>query len=189
MRPTIGVLAFQGAFSKHVSMLQSLKVAVQPVRTLHDLKKCDALIIPGGESTTMAYHIDNSGMRDTLRDFAENKPIFGTCAGMILLAREVVDGSVKSLGVLDISVERNGFGRQKDSFSTSIEVALSRSPQVFHSIFIRAPRIKECGEKVNILAKLNEEAVLVQQNNCLAATFHPELTDDPSIHKFFLKML
>ena len=187
--PTIGVLAFQGAFLKHVSMLQSLKVLTQIVRTPFDLEKCDALVIPGGESTTMAHHIDSAGIRDPLQDFAMNKPIFGTCAGMILLAKEIIDGSVKSLGVLDICVERNGFGRQKDSFSTSIELTLNCSAQSFHSIFIRAPRIKRCGKEVKILAKLNGEAVLVQQNNYLASTFHPELTEDPLIHNFFLTLL
>ena len=187
--PVVGVLAFQGAFIKHISMLQSLKVLTQIVRTPGELEKCDALIIPGGESTVMAYHLDYAGMRETLQEFAMNKPIFGTCAGMILLANEVVGGPVKSLQVLDICVERNGFGRQKDSFSTSIKVSLNQSSHFFHSIFIRAPRIKSCGKGVKILAKLNEEAVLVQQNNYLAATFHPELTDDPNIHKFFLSLI
>lgn len=187
--PVVGVLAFQGAFFKHVSILQTLKVPTQLVRTPHDLEKCDALIIPGGESTVIAYHIDYAGMRDSLQKFAMNKPIFGTCAGMILLAKEVVDGSVKSLGVLDICVERNGFGRQKDSFSTTLEVKLKSNTHPFHSIFIRAPRIKSYGKGVKVIAQFDEEPVLVHQNNCLAATFHPELTGDPTIHKFFLSLL
>jgi 5'-phosphate synthase pdxT subunit len=188
--PTVGILAFQGAFFKHASMLKLLKIPVQMVLTSADLNKCDALIIPGGESTTIAHHIDYADMRDGLQEFAMKKPLFGTCAGMILLAKEIIDGSVKSLGVLDICVERNAFGRQKDSFSTSIEVSFNnRTSQFFHSIFIRAPRIKNCGKGVKILAKLNEEPVLVQQNNYLAATFHPELTENPIIHAFFLTLL
>lgn len=183
---TIGVLALQGGFSKHIAMLQRLKVSTQLVRKPADLALCDALIIPGGESTAIAYQIDYIGLRDPLKQFVESKPVFGTCAGMILLATEVINSIVPTLKKMDITVERNAFGRQTESFATNLTVTLKRSTHDFHSVFIRAPRIKKWGSDVKILAKLDDEPVLVQQGKCLAATFHPELTDDPLIHLYFI---
>lgn len=187
--PTIGVLALQGAFSKHITMLAKLDVHAKQVRTAKQLEDCDGLIIPGGESTVMARHIDNHGLRIPLKKFVQEKPVFGTCAGMILLAKDVLCGTVKSLGALDIAVERNAFGRQVESFSMPIQVKCRPRSQSFRSIFIRAPRIRRWGAEVTILAEFNGEPVLVQQNKCLAAAFHPELANDPLIHKHFLDLV
>lgn len=187
--PTVGVLALQGAFAKHAAVLQSLCVKVQLVRSSEELQRCDALIIPGGESTTMLKHIDRMGLKEPLCSFAEKKPVLGTCAGLILLAQEVNDLTVLPLKILDIHVVRNGYGRQVESFSAAISLALPSSKKPFHALFIRAPRIKACGADVEVLATWNSEPVFVQQNRILATTFHPELTDDPCIHRHFLSLL
>jgi len=184
--PTVGVLALQGAFAKHLAMLQSLHFKTTSVRKPEDLLQCDALIIPGGESTTIARHIDEMGLRGSLLSFVEKKPVFGTCAGLILMAREVIDHSIQPFGLVDIVVERNGFGGQYASFTTETTIPFSRSTDAFHAVFIRAPRIKKCGTNVKVLATYQGEPILVQQNHFLAATFHPELTENPSIHRYFL---
>ncbi|NGX42892.1 MAG: Pyridoxal 5'-phosphate synthase subunit PdxT [Chlamydiae bacterium] len=187
--PTVGVLALQGAFAKHMAAFQSLHAHVKEVRKPQELKECDALVIPGGESTTVARQIDFIGLREAIIDFAENKPILGTCAGLVLMAKNVIGHTITPFGFLDIEVERNGYGRQYESFTAEIVPSFPSSPSSFHAVFIRAPCIKKYGEKVKVLASYQTEPVLIQQDRFLAATFHPELSGDFSIHSYFLNML
>lgn len=186
----IGVLALQGAFAKHIAMLQGLGAEAIEVRKSEELKRCDALIIPGGESTTMMRQIRFIELEEPLKHFAKEKPVFGTCAGLILISKEIFSDVMVPFGLLDIAVQRNAFGRQAESFKADIEVKLGKSPaRPFKAVFIRAPRIMRVGEKVDVLAHFEGEAVLVRQGKYLGATFHPELTHDPSIHDYFLKMI
>lgn len=187
---TVGVLALQGAFSKHIQVIKSLHVNTQEVRSESELSRCDALIIPGGESTTMMRLINFSNLREPLVSFAQEKPVFGTCAGIILLSKEILSDKMQPLGILDISIERNAFGRQIESFSAEINLFLdAKRPHPFHAFFIRAPRIKRIGPSVQVLASFNDEPILVKQGHIFGATFHPELTGNPLIHQHFLKEL
>lgn len=187
----IGVLALQGAFSKHIEMLISLNVKAIEVRTPEDLEKCDGLIIPGGESTTILRQLNFIKLAEKLKQFAAEKPVFGTCAGLILMSREILSSDMQPFGLIDMKVERNAFGRQADSFITDIDLQLNpkKQPVTFPALFIRAPRIKEYGENVEVLAKFEDEAILVREGRHLAATFHPELTKDTSIHRYFLSLI
>lgn len=189
-KPTIGVLALQGAFSKHIEMLKQLGVNTCEVRRPEELKGCDGLIIPGGESTTMMKQINFIALREALQEFGKQKPMFGTCAGLILMSKHIKADQMKPFGFIDIEVERNAFGRQADSFVQEIELVLeTKKSQKFPALFIRAPRIRECGPDVKVLAKFEDEAILVRQGHHMAATFHPELTSDGAIHSYFIKML
>lgn len=186
----VGVLALQGAFAKHIEMMRSLGVQAKEVRKPEDLEDCDALIIPGGESTTMMKQMNFIGLVNPFREFAKKKPVFGTCAGLILMSDEIIADSMQPFHLLDITVERNAFGRQVESFKSDLELNLNPSkPQDFAAVFIRAPRIKTCGPAVKVLASYDGEPVLVQQGLYLGATFHPELTKDAAIHSYFLKMI
>jgi pyridoxal 5'-phosphate synthase pdxT subunit len=191
MKRVVGVLALQGAFSKHIVMLRQLGVDTIEVRKPQNLQECDALIIPGGESTVMMNRIHTIHLFDALDAFAEEKPVFGTCAGLILMANEVSNHPISPFGWIDIVVERNGFGRQIDSFHTNIALETNQGNgiQDVNAMFIRAPRIVSCGEGVRILAKFNGEPVCVQYGKHLATTFHPELTEDLSLHSYFLRRL
>ena len=163
-RLVVGVLALQGAFAKHEEMLKSMGVDPIEIRKPEELENCDALIIPGGESTTMVRQIHFINLVNALRAFAEKKPIFGTCAGLILMSKEVISGGIKPFGLLDVSVERNAFGRQAESFGIEIQLELDpNKPQPFHAVFIRAPRIRECASNVKVLASYKDEPILVQQ--------------------------
>lgn len=187
---TVGVLALQGAFAKHIEMLKSLKVHAIEVKKAEDLDNCDALIIPGGESTTMTHQMHFIRLREKLKEFAHTKPIFGTCAGLILISSEILESEMKPFGLIDIKVLRNAFGRQIDSFKADISLELNlKKPIIFPAMFIRAPRIKEWGKEVEILASFEGEPVLVKQGYHLGATFHPELTKDTSIHRYFLNLV
>lgn len=186
----IGVLALQGAFAKHIEMLNSLGIAAREVRRPSDLEGCDGLIIPGGESSVISRQMHFIHIDDVLNEFALKKPVFGTCAGLILMSKEVVGNTVKPYGLIDISVERNAFGRQVESFKAKVELTMGRERcKHIPAIFIRAPRIKRCGDKVKILASFEGEPILVEQGHHLAATFHPELCEDPSIHRHFLSLV
>ena len=186
-RPAIGVLALQGAFAKHISILNSLGVEAIEIRKPEQLKRCHGLIIPGGESTTMVRQLRFSDLLGPLSEFTKENPIFGTCAGLILMANDVVDNSVESLNLLDITVERNGYGRQLESFSTDLQLKLNKST-TFHGVFIRAPRIKRFGSGIRVLAKHQGEPVAVQKDRAIACCFHPELTDNSAIHRYFLQL-
>jgi len=181
----IGVLGLQGAYAKHLAILQQLDVQAVDVRKPEDLEECHGLIIPGGESTTMTKLINEIDMHDALLKFSVDRPVFGTCAGMILMAAKVDDGRVKTLNLLDIEVERNAYGRQIDSFIDELDVTTNGQAFSMRGVFIRAPRIKNMGEEVEVLASVNGEPVLVQQGHHMAAAFHPELTGETRIHNYF----
>ena len=181
----IGVLGLQGAYAKHLAILQQLDVQAVDVRKPEDLEKCHGLIIPGGESTTMTKLINEIEMHDALLKFSVDRPVFGTCAGMILMATKVDDDRVKTLNLLDIEVERNGYGRQIDSFIDKLDVTTNGQAFSIRGVFIRAPRIKNIGDDVEVLASVNGEPVLVQQGHHMAAAFHPELTGETRIHNYF----
>ena len=181
----IGVLGLQGAYAKHLAVLQQLDVQAVDVRMPGDLEECHGLIIPGGESTTMTKLINEIDMHDALLKFSVDRPVFGTCAGMILMATKVDDDRVKTLNLLDIEVERNAYGRQIDSFIDELDVTTNGQAFSMRGVFIRAPRIKNMGDGVEVLASVNGEPVLVQEGHHMAAAFHPELTGETRIHNFF----
>lgn len=188
--PTIGVLALQGAFRAHVARFAELDVAPREVRRPHDLAAVDGLVMPGGESTTMSNLLSTSGLFDEIKArLSDGMPVLGTCAGMILLAGEVLDGRAdqRSFGALDVTVRRNGYGRQVDSFETELEVAGLDEP--FHGVFIRAPRVESVGLAVEVLARHDGDPVLVRQGSVLAAAFHPELAGDGRLHQLYLDVV
>ena len=188
--PVIGVLALQGAFAAHERALIRLGAVTRQVRTAADLAAVDALVMPGGESTTMAHLLATNELFDPLAArLAAGMPVFGTCAGMILLATEVLDGRAgqRSFGVIDIAVRRNGYGRQVDSFEDDIAVEGLDEP--FHVVFIRAPKVERVGEGVSVLAHHRGVPVLARQGNVLVASFHPELTDDLRLHGLFVSLV
>jgi len=183
----VGVLALQGAFAAHSDCLTSIGVQSIEVRNPEQLSSVDALLMPGGESSTMSQLLESSGLFDPIAArIADGMPVFGTCAGMILLASEILDGrsDQRSFSAIDISVRRNAFGRQVDSF----EATVNSSVGDFHGVFIRAPRIERVGEDVEVLGSFNDEPVLVRQGNVLAASFHPELSNDARLHEYFVSI-
>lgn len=185
---TIGVLAIQGDFAAHARALERVGVRAAEVRRAVDLENIDGLIIPGGESTTMLKLIAEADLGRSITAFArEGKPVFGTCAGTILLAREVHNPRQDSLGLIDIDVERNAYGRQVDSFIAEAETTLEGGP--LEAVFIRAPKIRRVGTSIDVLARIDSEPVFVRQGNVLAATFHPELTEDRRVHRLFAEMV
>jgi 5'-phosphate synthase pdxT subunit len=186
--PTIGVLALQGDFAEHIAMLRSLGVATVEVRLPAQLAAIDALIIPGGESTTIARLLDIYDLREPIRRLgAEGLPIWGTCAGAIMLARRATDLDRPNLALMDIDVRRNAFGRQVDSFEADLEVAGMDRP--FHAVFIRAPLIERTGPAVEVLARLPDGTVVAaREGRLLATSFHPELTGDPRFHRLFVDL-
>jgi 5'-phosphate synthase pdxT subunit len=185
--PLVGVLALQGAFAAHAERLTQLGAATRFVRTPAQLEGVDALVMPGGESTTMSKLLVSSGLFDAVaRRLEGGMPAFGTCAGMILLADEVLDGrpDQRSFGAIDIAVQRNGYGRQLDSFETDLTVVAERDP--FHGVFIRAPKVVRVGPRVEVLAELDGVPVLARQGAITVAAFHPELAPDARLHAQFL---
>jgi 5'-phosphate synthase pdxT subunit len=183
----VGVLALQGAFAAHELALHDLGVATRQVRTPADLAGVAALVMPGGESTTMSRLLDTSGLFDEVKArLSDGMPVFGTCAGMILLATDVRDGrpDQRSFGAIDISVRRNGYGRQVDSFESDIEV--EGLPQPFHAVFIRAPKVEVAGPGVHVVASHEGVPVLARQGHVMVASFHPELTRDARLHQLFV---
>jgi pyridoxal 5'-phosphate synthase pdxT subunit len=188
--PTVGVLALQGAFAAHAAILESLGANTVEVRTSEQLADVDALVVPGGESTTMSMLLERSAMLEPLRQrVAGGLPTFGTCAGMILLATEISDGrpDQHALGAVDISVTRNGYGRQIDSFESDLDVVGLDAP--FHAVFIRAPLVGRSGPAVEVLASVDGDPVLCRQGNVLVSAFHPELSDDDRIHRQWIESL
>ncbi|MBI2298955.1 MAG: pyridoxal 5'-phosphate synthase glutaminase subunit PdxT [Armatimonadetes bacterium] len=185
---TIGVLALQGDFREHLEALARLGVAGRNVRTPEDVAACDALILPGGESTTIGKLLVRFGVDDAIRELhAQGKPLFGTCAGAILLCREVLEGDVDKLGLLDARIARNAYGRQIDSFEADLDIAPLEGG-AYRAVFIRAPRFAAVGDGVEVLAANGEEPVLVRQGNLVAGTFHPELTNDDRVHAWFCSL-
>ncbi len=185
----VGVLALQGAFIEHIQRLRALGVEAVEVRLPSDLEGLDGLVIPGGESTTIGKLAVAYGLIEPLRAFAAQKPTWGTCAGMIFLAKDIGIDRQPILGLMDIKVNRNAFGRQIDSFETDLAIA-AIGDEPFHAVFIRAPIVTEVGTGVDVLAQLADgRIVAVQQGRLLATAFHPELTDDPRLHEYFLDLI
>jgi 5'-phosphate synthase pdxT subunit len=185
VNPVVGVLALQGAFAAHAESLTRVGARTAEVRTPAHLEGVDALVMPGGESSTMSNLLASSGLFDPIAErIADGMPVFGTCAGMILLSSEVLDGrdDQRCFSAIDISVRRNAFGRQVDSFETDIPTTVG----MFHGVFIRAPRIERVGGSVEVLGSLGDEAVLVRNESVLAASFHPELAGDDRLHDYFV---
>lgn len=183
----IGILAVQGDFAAHARMLAELGAETVEVRTPADLEGCDGLILPGGESTTQLQFLQEEGLDKAIHEFAEaERPIFGTCAGAILLASDVKNPKQESLGLLDMTVLRNGYGRQVHSDVVTGETTLHDEP--LEMVFIRAPVIERIGKGVEVLAKYAGKPALVQKGNVMAAAFHPELTADTTVHRRFLGM-
>ena len=187
----IGVLALQGDFALHVRALRRCPdVEVAEIRKPEELEGLDGLVIPGGESTTLLKLMDEWQFVPALEQFhAAGKPIFGTCAGLILLARDVENPRQSSLGFIDVAVERNAYGRQRESFSATAEAGLGGPPRPLEMVFIRAPRITRAGAAVTTLASHRDDPVMARQGSILVASFHPELTEDPSVHEYFCRMV
>ena len=183
----VGVLALQGAFARHLQVLGGLGAATTEVRTTDDLFEVDALVLPGGESTTMSMLLDSSGLHDAVAErITKGMPVLGTCAGMILLARQVTDGrpDQRSFAAIDIDVQRNGYGRQVDSFEADLDVSGLDEP--FQGVFIRAPVVDWVGDGVEVLATVDGRPVLCRQRAVVVASFHPEMSGDGRIHGRFL---
>ncbi len=188
----IGVLALQGAFVEHAAILEGLAVDAPLVRLRKDLEDLDGLIIPGGESTTMSRLMMDFGLLSAIRKRAEDGlPVMGTCAGMILMAKEIAGfpAALQALSLMDMKVRRNAFGSQVDSFEVDLEIPVL-GQELYHAVFIRAPVIERVGEGVEILARIsNGTAVAARQGKLLCVAFHPELTGDPRVHRYFLNLV
>ena len=184
---TIGILALQGAYEAHAKMLRTLGATPRLARLPADLDGIDGLIMPGGESTTMLKFLERHGFFDTLKNFVQTIPTFGTCAGAILLATDVENPTQKSLAALDITVERNSYGRQIDSTILHADSKLPGGP--LEMVFIRAPKISRVGPGVDVIATEGDDPVAVRQGTVMAATFHPELSEDARVHQAFLDLV
>lgn len=186
----VGVLALQGAFARHAEVLTSLGARPAEVRTPAQLDDVDALVLPGGESTTMSMLLESSGLFDPIAErLAGGMAAFGTCAGMILLGAEILGGrpDQRCFGAIDVAVRRNAFGRQVDSFEA--DLAVSALGDRYHATFIRAPFVERVGPEVEVLARIDDHPVLCRQGRALAAAFHPELGDDARLHELFLEQV
>lgn len=187
----VGVLALQGDFREHINILKKMNIATKEIRFPAQLDEVDGFIIPGGESTTINKLLDKYDFKKKLKGFAKSgKPLFGTCAGLIVLACSMEDEE-KQTGLIDIDIERNAYGRQIESFEQNISLNLNHKTgsREFNSIFIRAPRIIRTGKNVKVLGRYNKEAVLAREKNILVCAFHPELTEDNRIHQYFITMI
>lgn len=184
----IGILGFQGGIEEHERILRRLKVELCRIRYVRQLNEIDALVLPGGESTTMGIFLHNSGLLKPLKDAIKGgMPVLATCAGLILLAQEIEGSSFASLKVLPIRIRRNAYGRQKESFTTQINLSFD-SVKPFPGVFIRAPKIEKMLEdKVEVLSFLGKQPVMIQYGKIIGCTFHPELTTDTRVHEYFLK--
>jgi pyridoxal 5'-phosphate synthase pdxT subunit len=193
VKKRVGILALQGDFEAHSEALERAGAEPVLVKTADDLKRIDGLVIPGGESTTMLKLLNFMDLKEPLREFAREKPVFGTCAGAILLAKEVCNPAQESFGIIDLTVERNAYGRQLDSRVANIhpesEFQQRAGAGDVEAVFIRAPVIRRAGPGVKVLAEYQGDPVLVEQDRHLVATFHPELTQDSRVHKLFLSNL
>lgn len=184
----VGVLALQGAVAEHIRSLEKTGVEGVAVKHAEQLAELDGLIIPGGESTTIGKLMRKYGFIEAIQDFSrEGKPLFGTCAGLIVMAKEIEGGEESHLGLMDIKVSRNAFGRQRESFETDLEVKGLDAP--LRAVFIRAPLITAAGPGVEVLSTYKDEIVTARQGHLLVSSFHPELTDDFSLHAYFVEMI
>ncbi|HDR05981.1 MAG TPA: pyridoxal 5'-phosphate synthase glutaminase subunit PdxT [Candidatus Marinimicrobia bacterium] len=185
----IGILGIQGAYHKHAEMLRSLGVEPLIIRYNAQLEEISALIIPGGESTAFSMQLSFRLDFEKVRDFALSHPVFGTCAGMIMLGKGDNDPRVRQLKLMDFTVLRNAYGAQTESFTAELDLTLNGEKSAFHGVFIRAPRIDSLGEKVKVLARHGTEPVMAEQGHFLAASFHPELSGDGRIHRYFIERI
>lgn len=183
----IGVLALQGGFILHQKILQKLNIHSISVRYPDQLSSCNGLIVPGGESTSISKLIKKFKFIEPIKTFAEKKPVFGTCAGLIVMSKSVNDSKIEKLSILNIDVNRNSWGRQIDSFTKSFNINLNDQIK-YKGVFIRAPKITSVCENVIVLAKVKDEPVLIQDKFHLGTTFHPELTNDTRIHQYFVSL-
>jgi 5'-phosphate synthase pdxT subunit len=189
MSVTVGVLSIQGDFKEHIETIAELDCEVRPVKTVAAVEACDGLIIPGGESTTIGKLCDRFGVGDAIKALHQSgKPIWGTCAGMILLAKEICDSDQWRLGLMDIEVKRNAFGRQVDSFETDLPVIGIDSGPV-RAVFIRAPYVTRVWGEAQVLAQFQDKIVMARQGTLLASAFHPEMTADRRVQEYFLGMV
>ena len=187
---TVGILALQGAIREHERSLEASGANVKIVKRVEDLNEIDALVVPGGESTTMRRLIDKYEMFEPLQAFAKTgKPVFGTCAGLILMAKEIIGQDNGHLEVMDIKVHRNGFGRQRESFEIPLNVKGLEGEEEYIGVFIRAPYIDSVGPETEVLATFQDKIVAARQGRFLCCAFHPELTDDHRMHGYFVKMV
>jgi len=189
MKITIGVLALQGAYQKHVESLSRLGVESLLIRKPAELEHCAGLIIPGGESTTMSLLIQESGMYEPLRTFAQSHPVMGVCAGMIMMAETVNDERVTPLKILPFRALRNHYGRQVHSFTAEISLDFDTSGGPLKAHFIRAPGVADLGQGIEVLAHYDDEIIMIGKDKHLALSFHPELTNDTRIHQYWLQKL
>ena len=188
-RPQVGVLALQGDVDEHLAALERAGALGIAVKTRASLDACEALVVPGGESTTVIRLLDRFALADPVRERVRaGMPLWGTCMGMIVVSRAVAGLDQPTLGLLDVTVRRNAFGRQNDSAEVDLPIPVLGEP-AFPAIFIRAPCIESAGQGVEVLATYGEHGVMVRQGNVLGTSFHPELTEDPRIHRYFLGML
>ena len=188
--PHVGILAIQGDVAAHARALERAGARACEVRTEKDLDSLDALVLPGGESTTISKGMARLGLYGPLRErIRAGMPVLGTCAGAILLARQVENRPVETLELLDIIAVRNAYGTQVDSFATQVDAGASKGLEGLRCVFIRAPRLRRPGEEVRVLARVDGEPVLVQQGHVLAATFHPELTEDLRVHRTLVELV
>jgi len=184
---SVGILAIQGDVEAHAAVLERIGARAVPVRSKADLDALDALVVPGGESTTIAKGLDRLGLYEPIRGRADGGlPVLGTCAGAILLAREAVNHPVRTLGLVDVAAHRNAYGTQVDSFAAPADPEIAPGLEGLHCVFIRAPRLRDAGPAVEVLATLDGDPVLVRQGRVLLTTFHPELTDDDRVHRLLL---
>jgi 5'-phosphate synthase pdxT subunit len=190
MQKKVGILALQGDFEAHAKAVRRAGAEAAEVRTAEELSNVDGLIIPGGESTTMLKLLNETGMKQPVAEFAASKPVFGTCAGAILLAREVTNPLQEALGVVDIAVERNAYGRQLDSRIVHLKPENGGlGTDEVEAVFIRAPIIRKVGPEAKVMLRYNGDPVLVEQGRHMVATFHPELSTDDRVHRAFIEKL
>ncbi len=186
--PSIGILALQGAVREHFVSLARAGAKPVAVKRTEQLEVLDALIIPGGESTTIGKLMVKYGFIEAVKDFAkQGKPVYGTCAGLIIVAKRIYEGTPSWLELMDVEARRNAFGRQQESFETSLDIVGFDKP--FTGVFIRAPWIEEAGPAVKVLAEYDGRIVMAEEKNILVTAFHPELTDDTRVHKYFIDMV
>jgi len=187
MGRVVGVLGLQGDFALHQKSLERIGVDSRIVRWSSELEGCDSLILPGGETTTFLKLLRESGLFGSIQKFAEDRAVMGTCAGLITLAAKVTNDTLETLGLIDIEAERNGYGRQVDSFVDRVHIPMFQGKPEFEGIFIRAPRIRSMGRGTEALGFHGEEIVMARNDHVLVTTFHPELTKDKRIHRYFVE--
>ena len=184
----IGILALQGNFDQHKKMLDLLGIDNVFIRYSYDVDKCDALVIPGGESTTMSKQIDANNLRHALKEYSKTNSLFGTCAGMILLSSTKESKNLRPLGIMDFTVDRNAYGRQIESFSDDLQLNFSDDTD-FHAVFIRSPKVSKIGKNIKILAKYKKQPVMITDGRHFVTTFHPEIGSDIRIHNYFMEQI